>query len=443
VPAVHRTAAVILVVLAVPTFVAAADVDRALIAAHEGKRVVAIDIEGTHVTKEHVVRREIRTRVGEPLSVDTVLADVGRLQNLQIFASIGVAAEEAAPGEVRLRFVLREIPSWLPTVGLLYTEENGFSVGPGITANNLTGRAIKLNATAYFGGTTQYTAKLEWPWIAGPNHLSLNLDAGHRVRQDTLNEFGETSDELTPWVGRYLGEHGRVAGSFAIFNMRSDVDGKTLSPTNQDHLRRLGLRLGWDTRDSWTSPRDGWQNELELWTTGGFLGGDGDFRTLTVDVRRWLPTAPRQKVLLSGLLSLQSGEVGRDVPGYLEYHLGGANTIRGYDVNVLGKTLYGKNQLLGTTEYSFNLMPIRHVGFWKLHFPVGLDFALFADAGIAWSESGDFALKRARAGGGAGLRILNPVTEMIRLDVGWSPEEGFQFHLAAWSKPTRARDRLR
>ena len=436
-----RTAAIVLVVLA-PAF-AAADVEWALLAAHQGKRVAAIDIEGDRVTKEHVIRREIRTPLGEALALDSVVADVGRLQNLKIFANVAVVAEDAAPGEVRLRFVLREIPSWLPTLGLLYSEENGFSVGPGVTANNLTGRAITLNATAYFGGTTQYTAKLGWPWIAGPDHLSLNLDAGHRVRADTLNGFEETSDELTPWVGRYLGENGRIAAGFSVFNMRSDVDGKTLSPTNQDHLRRLGLRLGWDTRDSWTNPRHGWQNELELWTTGGFLGGDGDFRTLTLDVRRWQPTAPRQKVLLSGLLSLQSGEVGTDIPGYLEYHLGGANTIRGYNIDVLGKTLYGKNQLIGTTEYSFNLMPIRHVGFWKLHFPLGLEIALFADAGIAWSEGRDFAMKRARAGGGAGLRILNPVTEMIRLDFGWSPEGGFQFHLGAWSKPTRSRDRLR
>ena len=55
--------------------------------------------------------------------------------------------------------------------------------------------------------------------------------------------------------------------------------------------------------------------------------------------------------MLSGLVSLQSGELGTDVPGYLNYFMGGANSIRGYGVTDLGEELSGKNQMLGTAEY--------------------------------------------------------------------------------------------
>ncbi len=113
-----------------------------------------------------------------------------------------------------------------------------------------------------------------------------------------------------------------------------DVDGKTLSPDNSDVLPRLGFALGWATRDSWTNPRRGWQNELELWRTGG----DARFWTMTLDVRRWFPTARRQRLLLSSLLSLQSGTVGEDIPTYLIYRMGGANSIRGYKISDLGRT---------------------------------------------------------------------------------------------------------
>ena len=51
--------------------------------------------------------------------------------------------------------------------------------------------------------------------------------------------------------------------------------------------------------------------------------------------------------------------------------------------------------------------------------------------------------RRTRGGLGAGFRILVPGSEMTRLDLGWSPEGGFQFHFAAWSKPTAQRARLR
>jgi outer membrane protein assembly factor BamA len=223
--------------------------------------------------------------------------------------------------------------------------------------------------------------------------------------------------------------------------MESDVDGKTLDPDDQDNLVRLGLSLGWDTRDSWRFPRRGWQNELELWRTG--LGGDGDFWTLNLDLRRWLPVGERQRVLVSSLASLQTGEVDEDIPGYLLYRLGGANSIRGYSIEDLGRRLYGKSQLLGTLEYSVTLVPLGRLDLWKFALRLGLDFAVFADAGIAWTDSSELALNRARGGLGAGLRLLVPGSEMVRFDFGWSPEGGFHFHFASGSKPVLQRQRIR
>ena len=89
-----------------------------------------------------------------------------------------------------------------------------------------------------------------WPWISG-NHRSFNFNGARLSRTDTLNEFDETSYEFTPRIGTYLGENGPLEGKFSLFRMKSDVDGKTLDPDNEDTLRRLGAALGWDTRDSW------------------------------------------------------------------------------------------------------------------------------------------------------------------------------------------------
>jgi outer membrane protein assembly factor BamA len=225
--------------------------------------------------------------------------------------------------------------------------------------------------------------------------------------------------------------------------MRSDVDGKTLSPDNEDSLLRLGASLGWDTRDSWTHPRRGWLNEIEVLKTGGFLGGDGDFWTLTADLRRWQRTAAHQTLLVSGLVSYQTGMAGVDIPVYLDYRMGGANSIRGYSVEDLGKRLYGKSQLIGTVEYSFILMPMRPFKVFRWSLRLGLEAALFTDAGIAWSLPEDLRMNRARAGGGAGLRLLIPGAEMLRFDVGWSPEGGFQFHFAGRAKAERQRWRIR
>ncbi len=142
-------------------------------------------------------------------------------------------------------------------------------------------------------------------------------------------------------------------------------------------------------------------------------------------------------------MTLQSGTVGQDVPVYLTYYLGGANTIRGYDLETLGPTLNGKNQLLTTAEYNFKLLDLARRDLFKWSFSVGMELALFADAGIAWNHPEDFGWKRYRGGLGAGLRLLVPGSEQVRLDFGWSPQGGVHFHFASGTKPAAQRQRLR
>jgi outer membrane protein insertion porin family len=403
----------------------------------EGRPITAIEIEGHHVTRDGVIRREIRSAAGRPLHVQELLEDVQRLDNLSIFAQILVRGEPDGQG-VRVIFHLKEMPAWIPLLGFSYTEQDGFSGGPKLSALNLGGRAISLNAQAYFGGANQFSARLAWPWIGG-NHVSLDFYGALLSRTDTLNDFKENSYELTPEVGTWLGDHGRLEGKVSLFRMQSDVDGKTLSPDNDDHFFRVGVALGWDNRDSWRFPVQGWQNELELWRTQG----DGDFWSLNLDVRRWIPITKRQRLMVTALATLQSGTVDEDVPIYLTYRMGGANSIRGYSIEDLGRRLFGKNQLLGTVEYSVNVVPLRRWDIWKFALRLGIDLAVFSDIGIAWSEPEDLAAHRARAGLGAGVRLLVPGTEMVRFDMGWSEEGGFQFHFASGTKPVMQRRRIR
>jgi outer membrane protein assembly factor BamA len=408
------------------------------LAAFAGRELTAIVLVGYDTTRDEVIRREVESRVGEPLSLESVAADVQRLDNLQIFAEIVVSAEADGDG-ARLTFRFKEMPPWLPWAGFSYTEQDGFSAGPKLSALNLGGRAVSLGARAYFGGAKQYSARLTWPWILPRNRTTLDFYGARLKRTDTLNEFKETSYEFTPELSRYLGKHGRLEAKLSLFRMHSDVAGKTLDTDNKDTLPRAGAAIGWDTRDSWRVPRMGWQNELELWYTGG----DGNSWSANLDLRRWVPLTRRQRLLVSSLTSLQSGTVGVDLPEYLLYRMGGANSIRGYSIDELGRTLYGKNQQIGTLEYSLNLVGVRRFDFWKFAVSMGLDFAVFADAGIAWSEPEDLAMRRARGGLGGGLRLLVPGSEMVRFDVGWSPEGGFHFHFASGSKPVAQRQRIR
>jgi outer membrane protein assembly factor BamA len=406
-------------------------------AAFEGKRIAGISFNGNRSTKESFIRRELDLAVGDTLSVGKLAERIRNLENYGIFGSITVGIEDAEDG-VLLEYEFREMPSYVPFVAVQYTEENGFSIGPAVAAVNLFGRGIRASGSALFGGLMMFELVARYPWITADYRLGLTLRASHLERDDDLVGFEETSDEISPWVTRYLGERGRVRGMIGYFHMKADRGGVTLSSDRSDHFLRVGAAVGYDTRDSWRDTRNGWQNEVEI--VGNV--GDGDFATTTIDLRRFQRLTRKQTLFLGALTSLQTGEVGADVPVYLQYFIGGANTVRGQDVD-LGKSLFGKNQLIATVEYQLGLLPLRPYNFFKWSAAMGLQLAVFADAGTAWSSSDELSVDRAKGGFGAGLRLLVPGVEMVRFDVGFNRQGDVYFHFGGGFKWEAQRLRLR
>jgi outer membrane protein assembly factor BamA len=437
---VRRAGGILAALFAVLLFAPApgrASFDPSPYAAFEGKRIAGISFTGNRSTKESFIRRELGLAEGDTLKVERLAEGIRNLENYGIFGSITVGIEDAADG-VLLEYEFREMPSYIPFVAVQYTEEDGFSIGPAVAAVNLFGRGIRASGSALFGGTTTFELVAKYPWITADYRLGLTLRASHLGRDDDLVGFEETSDEISPWVTRYLGERGRVRGMIGYFHMKADRGGVTLSSDQSDHFLRVGAAAGYDTRDSWRDTRNGWQNEIEI--VGNF--GDGTFATAILDVRRFQKATKKQTVFLGVLASLQTGAVGEDVPAYLQYFLGGANSVRGQDVD-LGKSLFGKNQLIATVEYQLSLLPLRPYNFFKWSAAMGLQFAVFADAGTAWSSSDELSMDRAKGGFGAGLRLLVPGVEMVRFDVGFNRQGDVYFHFGGGFKWEAQRLRLR
>lgn len=405
----------------------------------EGITVTDVSWSGNNVTKDFVIARELEIQEGRPFHAAAMADDVQRLENLGIFATIQAKPTRVGDG-VTVEYTFVEMPSYIPYLAFRFTEENGWSIGPALSSVNLLGRDITVSGRVLFGGTTTFIVDGSYPWMFG-DHVSLDLSARYLIRDDELRDFEERSTEFTPWMGTYLGKNGRFKGAFSYFRMQADQDGITLSEDNVDDLFRLGVRLGYDTRDSWVVPHSGWKNELEVMKTGGFLPGDGDFWSFTSDIQRFQPLG-KHTFAIGGLLTLQSGTVGQDIPSYLQYTLGGANSIRGYDIDELGRELFGKNQLIATAEYQHTVIPLRELKILRWSFRTGLHLATFIDTGSAWDDPEQFHRDRFRTGYGVGVRIIVPGSEMVRLDFGFS-ERSILFHFGPWSKFTAQRFRLR
>ncbi len=414
-----------------------AGVDVSSILAHEGKKIVNITFTGNNTTRDFFIAREIELAVGDSLSLAELVEGVTNLENYGIFGSIDVAAKDEGDG-VSLEYQFREMPPIIPYLALNYTEENGFSIGPAVAALNFLGRAIRVSGQTLFGGTTSFALMVGYPWITRDYHLGIDVVAAHLVRDDELNGFEETSDEVTPWIKRYIGENGRIRGMIGYFHMKADRDGITLSPDRSDHFFRAGAAVGYDSRDSWRIPHDGWENEIEV--VGSI--GDGDYVSTTVDFRRFQPVTGTQTLFMGVLASFQPGTVGKNVPSYAQYHVGGANSVRGQDFN-LGKSLFGTNQLITTVEYQVGVLPLKPYNFFKWSAAIGVQLAFFSDTGIAWSNSDEFSSERTKSGFGTGLRLLIPGVDMVRFDFGFNRQGDAYFHFGGMFKWSAQRLRLR
>ena len=213
----------------------------------EGRIITRIELSGNQVTRDHVIRRELRSQVGKPLHPKVLQQDLQRLDNLDVFSSM--EAVPAPDGEgVALNIKVRELPPMVPYISYNVTDEDGWSFGPALKAVNLLGLDMYVAGFALFGGKTIFLIDLSYPWIAG-NHLSLDLDLARIERENELDSFRETSFEFSPWIGTYIGERGRIKWGGSYFKVRSDAAGHTLSAAKVDHLVRLGARLGYDSRD--------------------------------------------------------------------------------------------------------------------------------------------------------------------------------------------------
>lgn len=388
-----------------------------------GVKVTDITLAGNHITKDWVIAREIWTDVGDSFDPATARGDATRLENLAIFGSVEITPTDHLGG-VALNYEFTEMPWIIPFPALSYSEENGFSVGLGVSSPNFAGRDVTLSGSALFGGQTTYKFKAENPWITG-NHVSLGLEAWHQTRQNILLDFEQVSDRATVTGGKYIGDNGRLKVYGGYYGVGSNKPNITLDPDNYDDLWHLGSSVGLDSRNSWRMPHQGWHNEVSLL----YLGGDANSLSFDFDVVRYQPLGEKTTLAFGPLLSLQTGQVDQQIPQYMQYFLGGANSIRGYKLEELGPNLYGQNQMLFNVEMRYLIYPVTAIKVFKWSVGVGLEAAAFGDIGVAWSRPGDFNSQRARNGYGAGVRVLLPGVESIRFDwaYGESGEMVFNF----------------
>ncbi|HXH05496.1 MAG TPA: BamA/TamA family outer membrane protein, partial [Vicinamibacterales bacterium] len=136
--------------------------------------------------------------------------------------------------------------------------------------------------------------------------------------------------------------------------------------------------------------------------------GRYSFDRLDVDLRQYLPFLQERRVIvLRGLVSLSSPDVGARVPFYLQRTLGGHNTLRGFRDYRFRDT----HLLLLQAEYRWEILP-------------ALDAALFYDTGKVVPRARDLSLRDLERDWGFGFRFGTNAGVFLRIDAAFGSRDG-------------------
>lgn len=400
----------------------------------EGRIVREIRVTGQKNLSHEVVERNLASRAGQPFHRATLARDIRQLDELRLFSSVHIEPVLENDGVV-LQVAVAETLRLLPVVVIRVTDENGVSAGPGIRSINLFGRQLQSSLAVRFGGETAVAATLDATTIT-PGDWSKHAGFTYSSRRNTLYDFDERGTTVDGRFARNWRRGLRAGLAADVQAIDTGDSGASLSADGTDLIPTVGTFVTLDTLDSSTNPRSGTWAELEV----DRLFGDASSWTYILDGRRFQRLSVRHGIGLFALASFQTGEVGVGLPDYLQYDLGGGNTVRGWSLG----SRRGPNQFIGTFEYTYVLLPVRAFAVKGFNFYAGVQLATFADLGVTSGNDTDQIPDSAIDGYGVGLRLLVPFIDLIRLDLAWGePGKGATAYFGVSLKANRQRQRVR
>lgn len=404
-----------------------------------GEVIKEIRLVGNEIVKDDVVYMAMKSKPGEIYTEKSATIDYKWLSQFGTFTTIRFETIREADGVI-LVVTLSEVNRYTPAPVLKITDMNGLSVGARITSNSVMRWGTKGSAYFTVGGATNFGVRFKDPWIPGRSWISgYQIDFTHSELENEIYKFGQTTEDFYFEINRNITDQLRWGPQAFYLAVKSDSTNRTLSSDNRDAIPGLGAFLHFDGRNLPIYPTKGWWVGLDVKKYG--LGGvTTDYWQVDLDVRKYLELGSMKNSLaLTSLATLSTGEVGVDFPLYMQFNLGGANSVRGWSLG----SRDGKNQWINTAEYWHLLLPYQKLKIWFLKVAMGLQLGAFGDAGTAWSSSEEFG-QNWIAGGGLGLRFLMPAILMFRADVAYGEDgAGVRFMVGTREKAVAQRQRVR
>lgn len=377
-------------------------------------RIGRIKIKGNQITRDKVIRREVRLDEGDIYNSKLLKRSYQRISNLNFFESVELIPnpniqEQLIDVDVRVKEKL----TGMLTVGGGYSSVDKFIVTGQITQVNLFGKGLYLKLKADLSASrTNYAISIKDPWFMD-KPLSASLSIYNEVFSYPLYDKEALGGSIG--LGKELSEY--VSGNIAyrLEEVKiSNIDENASSIIKDQEGTRLTSSISpsiWrDTRDSFTDPTTGSKNSLS--TTYAGIGGDNYFVKALADSLWFFPFKWNTVFSLRGRVGYASGFAGKDLPLYERFYVGGIDTVRGLGFGEGGPRDEKGDVIGGTKEFILNAEFI-----FPLEKNIRLKGLVFFDAGSSFDNIDDATSLRTTAG--FGIRWMSPFGP-IRLEWGFN-----------------------
>lgn len=400
-----------------------------------------IHIEGNDKTKDHVIRRELPLEPGQ--MYDTTKTDVTqrRLENMNYFSSVEIMPVDTSYlDEKDLLIRVVEKPTGTINFGAGFSSIDNLTGFFEVTQSNfdlfdwpsMSGGGQRFRFSVRAGAERKdVSISITEPWFLG-HRLAFTTEAFYRDLLFLSDQYDQTNYGAALSLRKSIGEFTYLVGDYRAEQIEIDAESNAspafIAEEGDFFKSSIGATVVRDTRDNVFLPREG--NKVSAGFEFAGIGGDVDDTIATLSGAQYI-TFPGDTIF-----SL-NGEYNHSTEGdhiFTRHHLGGANTLRGFDYRdvgprdpVSGEVLGGNTSWYVTAEVSIPVVEKIRV-------------ATFYDVG----EVSDGPLGSVGGGinsdWGVGLRLFILGSAPVRLDYAFplqtdtfNDDEGgrFQFTMGA------------
>lgn len=389
----------------------------------EGKIVIEINegilegykIKGLKKTKEKVILRELRTKVGKPLNKKDVVRSYQRITNLGFFETVDVKPIPGVePNACILEVDVTEKNTGTFGIGAGFSSSDGLVGMINVGDSNFRGIGDAINVVYTVSGDSTdargWSFSYRRPWLDKKQTAGVIRLYNRTYEYNDYNTDGSLVEEFmrkasgfelglsrpqSEYSSNSIGIRNRNDGY--EFHEGGDINRSTdaFKDWRRDNFgltRSISFFHTTDTRDNVMYPTGGHRVSLGFEWAG--WGGDFSYQKYTIDDGIY------RKIGRNQILCFHTsyGHASKNLSEFSKFRIGGQDTIRGYR----DEQFRGNSMFIETIEFRF---------------PLGskLKGALFTDNGAAWD--GGWIPKNFHSSVGVGFMLDTPVGP-IRIDIG-------------------------